>query len=540
MVYKLEPKCDECFKRACKLKTNPTLEDTKKASKVKLLVKRSKNGDLLSEETFDLDKYDTVDFKQIKQTYDTKASIVKFLHNFENKMDAGMFLPVALLNYFVTKIIKKEFKNLTKTSGKDGTVNFTEFNFEFLNMVIKIGEKGGAELEYDRLEKEVVADHELLKNIIKSHYLHECLEKDYIMKNLNHLKTVFEHMVDDLDMILLGQTKNNITHFKINGEFLTDDVSDKEKEVLVNNIIAHYCKIYTERFSEFVNSDGTEDEKEQKLSNFIIHIVHTYGKAFNEMFGKVLNYDGKGLEDVDEDVRIKIENLREDNSIRKSMTKLKWVDGDLKIDEDEFKRMANGVNNKLRKTPYSLFTSILTNIAKYYLANKPAIHLQHLKDKIKRMDVDEDKLKIKDLIKEYNDCVESFRNFTLSIFTDKNVSRWLHISERAMEEDNKQNRMFFATLLQISEIVYVFNENNKLVYPFFKCVFGNYKDMLRVLNDLFIDQLVKMNHQIETYLDHSETEYFIKVFDESGKEIKYENKELNSKNFMLMSCKNCT
>ena len=64
--------------------------------------------------------------------------------------------------------------------------------------------------------------------------------------------------------------------------------------------------------------------------------------------------------------------------------------------------------------------------------------------------------------------------------------------------------------------------------------------MLRVLNDLFIDQLVKMNHQIETYLDHSEVEYFIKVFDESGKEIKYENKELNSKNFMLMSCKNCT
>ena len=89
--------------------------------------------------------------------------------------------------------------------------------------------------------------------------------------------------------------------------------------------------------------------------------------------------------------------------------------------------------------------------------------------------------------------------------------------------------------------MYVFNENNKsVVYPFFKCIFGNYKDMLHVLNHLFIDQLVKMNHSIEEHLDHSETHYFIKVFDESGKEIKPENKELNSKNFMLMSCKNCT
>ena len=63
------------------------------------------------------------------------------------------------------------------------------------------------------------------------------------------------------------------------------------------------------------------------------------------------------------------------------------------------------------------------------------------------MDVEEDKKKIKELIEEYNDCVKSFRDFTLAIFTDKNVSRWLHISKRAMEEDNEDNRLFFATLL---------------------------------------------------------------------------------------------
>lgn len=540
MGYKLEPKCDECFKGACKLVKNPTLEDIE-LGEVKLVVKKSKNGDVLSEETFDLDESDTIDLKKIKEKFDDKASIVKFLHNFENKMDAGMFLPVAFLNYFVTKIIKKEIGNLKRKKGSDGVLNFNRFTFPLFNMVIEIAEKKGLEIEYDVLEKEVAEDHKLIKNIIKTHYLHECQEKEDIRKNLEHLKTVFEHMVDDLDTILLNKPKGDIKHFTISEDFYKDDILDEEKKVLVKDIIAHYCKIYTKRFSSFINIEETEDQKEQKLSNFIIHIVHTYGKAFDEMFSKVLKYDKKKLENVDDDQRIKIDKLSTDNSIRIAMTKLKWVDGELKEDEKEFMTIAKNVNSLLKKTPYALFTSILPNIANYYLAQKPFIHLQQIKDKIERTDSEEEKSEIIKLIKEYNNCVESFRQFSLSIFIDENVSRWLHISDRVEEETDKKNKIFFEDLLRISEIVYVFNEKKKAtVYPFFKCVFGNYKDMLRVLNDLFIDQLVKMNHRIECYLDHAETKFYIEVFDKSGNEITYENEELNSKNFMLMSCKNCS
>jgi len=543
MVLKLEPKCEECFSKDCKLILNPSLKEIELGN-VKLTVIKEKNGDILSEDTFDLKEKDTLDLKQIKEKFTNKAHIVKFLHNFENKMDGGMFLPLALLNYFVTKIISKDLlKTVEAEENVDGTLNFTRFNFPLMDMVIEVAEKNGQKFEYDRMKREVVKDHKLLENIIKTHYLHECQGKEEIANNLEHLKKVFEHMVDDLDtLLLLKNVKGNFKHFKINDEFYEDEVTEKNKKILVDNIIEHYCKIYINRFSALVNDvDISEDVKEQRLSNFIIHIVHTYGKAFDEMFGKVLNYKTTMLKNVDDDIKIKIEDLGKDNSIRKAMTKLKLSKGELIYNEDEFKSITKDVNTALSKTPYSLFNTILPNIANYYLAKKPFLHLKKIKDKIERTDSEENGDEIKKLIKEYNTCVESFRKFTLSIFVDKNVSRWLHISKRANEENNKANKMFFKTLLQISEIVYVFNDEKKsLVYPFFKCIFGNYKDMLRVLNDLFIDTLVKMNNNVENYLDYTETKYLIRVFNKSGEEIEYENVELNSKNFMLMSCKNCT